>query len=321
MGSIELAVATAEPTRTSGAVVSKTTPHVCAPIDANGNLADNGDLAFTWDADNRIRSVTSGAFEWMWKYNGDDERVELQVEESGVMVTETHFMWCGHDLCEERQASGAVLRTIVLHGESLTGGHAFVTADHLGSARDVTALGTLVQRNSYDPFGNVVMTGTVTVSAGFAEQRTLAGAPVSLTKHRAYSSTFGRWLSEDPIRLGDGPNLYGYVWNNPTQWIDPTGTVRMRAMLPTNGNLWPGNRPQDGVCSSPASGLNSNTCARRCCEDHDRCYEGNRCNSSSWLRFWSNKACNSCNFVAAGCIVVARALPRKCLEYECRADQ
>lgn len=38
-----------------------------------------------------------------------------------------------------------------------------------------------------------------------------------------YDSEQGRWLSRDPIGEDGGLNLYGYVENDPANWIDPLG--------------------------------------------------------------------------------------------------
>jgi len=44
---------------------------------------------------------------------------------------------------------------------------------------------------------------------------------------RDYDPETGRWLSKDPILLAGGDtNFYGYVLNDPVNWVDPTGLRR-----------------------------------------------------------------------------------------------
>jgi RHS repeat-associated protein len=40
---------------------------------------------------------------------------------------------------------------------------------------------------------------------------------------RYYEPKLGRFISEDPIGLGDGPNRYAYVHNSPVERLDPYG--------------------------------------------------------------------------------------------------
>jgi RHS repeat-associated protein len=55
-----------------------------------------------------------------------------------------------------------------------------------------------------------------------------------LAWRRGYDAEIGRWLSEDPIGVQDGPNRYAYVRGNPVKLIDPDGRA---AVLPLAGGL------------------------------------------------------------------------------------
>ena len=86
-------------------------------------------------------------------------------------------------------------------------------------------------------------------------------------------------------------HLYGYAGNNPLKNIDyyglwfyggGTGSLGDYISGP-NGNVSPGFKPQDYVCSSVACVLNSFPPMVVRCIGHDKCYEKNRCNSSSFI--------------------------------------
>ncbi|MFT4579434.1 MAG: RHS repeat-associated protein [Nitrospinales bacterium] len=58
----------------------------------------------------------------------------------------------------------------------------------------------------------------------------LYDASTGLTRFgaRDYDPENGRWTSKDPVRFdGDGPNLFGYVKNDPVNFFDSTGLMRL----------------------------------------------------------------------------------------------
>lgn len=50
----------------------------------------------------------------------------------------------------------------------------------------------------------------------------------SYYRARYYDPSIGRFISEDPIGYDGGINLYGYVGNDPTDFIDPSGWLPKR---------------------------------------------------------------------------------------------
>lgn len=103
----------------------------------------------------------------------------------------------------------------------------FYTRDHLGSVREVVGSDgtTLASRLSYDPWGKVTESGSVPSDFGFTGHHFDRPTGLDLTQYRAFDPQLGRWLSKDPLGLRGGLNLYGYVGNDPINYVDPDGRL------------------------------------------------------------------------------------------------
>jgi RHS repeat-associated protein len=62
------------------------------------------------------------------------------------------------------------------------------------------------------------------MQAGWPEESVPRNPQASYYRARYYDSSTGRFISEDPLRLGGGKNFYPYANNTPTSLVDPLGT-------------------------------------------------------------------------------------------------
>jgi len=102
-----------------------------------------------------------------------------------------------------------------------------IISDHLGSVRLVvnTADGSVAQRIDYDEFGNIIQDTNPSFQP-FAFVGGIYDQHTKLTRFgaRDYDAFTGRWTSKDPIGFAGGDvNLYGYVMNDPVNWVDVVG--------------------------------------------------------------------------------------------------
>ena len=101
-------------------------------------------------------------------------------------------------------------------------------------------------------------------------------------------------------------NLYSYAFNSPGKYIDPEG---LRSTPPgTKQNRCKGGKSKevlDNKCTAPNPiGAILDCWGKKCCLEHDKCFDKNDCNSLSW--FWpicGSAACRNCNAKAVACFL------------------
>ncbi len=189
-------------------------------------------VAFTWDAANRLVVITNGTHRTEFTYDGIGRRVRIVETENGSITSDRRYLWCGADLCEERDSSGATVLKRYFHrglraenGADLPVGNYFFTRDHVRSIREMTdSAGTLRAQYAYSPFGiRQSLGGDLNADFGFTGHYQHPASGLSLAFYRAYSSDLGRWLSRDPLGEKGGLNLYHYARNDPLNVIDLYG--------------------------------------------------------------------------------------------------
>jgi RHS repeat-associated protein len=201
--------------------------------DANGNLIQDEQKTYTWDARNRLVQINfiksqpaTMADNIVMTYDSLDRRVSIIENHGSTILNAKTFVWCWTHLCQQRDITGhTAINQFFAQGEQINGINYFYTFDHLGSVREMTDSAGVVHANyDYDSFGRQTkLSGDLDSDfgyTGFYEEKT---AGLDLAWFRVYDFNKGRWLSRDPMGEGIGPNLYNYLENNTLDSFDPFG--------------------------------------------------------------------------------------------------
>lgn len=193
--------------------------------DSRGNLTSAGSTTYGYNADNMLISATTGSVAL-----GYDPLLRLAWTTGNPNLT--RFAYDGDSVIAEYDYGVALVRRYV-HGPGTdeplvqyegtgTSDRRWFHADERGSIVAISnGSGVVTTVNTYDEYG-IPGTG----NGGrfqYTGQAWLGELGMYHYRARMYSPTLGRFLQTDPIGVGGGMNIYGYVGNDPVNLTDPAG--------------------------------------------------------------------------------------------------
>jgi RHS repeat-associated protein len=185
----------------------------------------SGTTIYQWDARGRlVQAVLQNGSTVSYGYDVLGRRVSRAA--SGNVTT---FQYDGKDIVIDRPSGGSAIDYLIgpdiddsLRQSGGTSGTLYYLRDHLMSTNVLTGTGgALVEQRQYEAFGESVVSPYTRYGYTGRERDNLTG----LVYYRARwnDTQQGRFLSEDPIGLEAGLNLFVYAENSPVIFTDPSG--------------------------------------------------------------------------------------------------
>jgi RHS repeat-associated protein len=208
--------------------------------DAEGNLLNDGNHTYTYDAENRIIQVDNGQTA-TYVYDAEGQRVQ---KTTGSVIAQYLLDLSGNTITELNSAGvwtrGEIYansRHLATYGDGSSGTIYFIQTDWLGTERArVLPNGDVAEACTNLPFGDgQVCSGVADPNPDhFTGKQRDTESGLDMFGARYYGSGLGRFITPDwaakptavPYAMFGDPqslNLYAYVRNNPLSRTDPFG--------------------------------------------------------------------------------------------------
>ena len=186
--------------------------------------------ALSYNQDAQLSAVNDGTqVVASYIYNGFGQRVlkafpggtgEIyQYGQNGMLLEETDQ--AGTPQADYIYLNGRPIATL----NPATGTLYYLQDDRLGTPQLATdSSQTVAWQAAYGPFGQASVSGSITQNLRFPGQYYDVETGWNHNGFRDYIPELGRYAEPDPLgRLGSGNDLYGYVGDNPENFVDPLG--------------------------------------------------------------------------------------------------
>jgi len=218
--------------------------------DKNGNrLTETGPAGmttYTWDARNRLTQITAPDGEiTSFLYDALGNLMRREVTGPGGNFDREFFVDELSNVVQMSDSTGRLAS--VLTGRSIDS-HLAIFDDNgqtdylLGNGINSTVAttdenGVIGNQYAYEPFGETTTEGSRDNIFQYTGRVPVA-ENLYYYRARFYDPKAGRFISEDPIGFGGGDvNLYRYVGNSPSNYVDPLGFLKFKFVEAQDGVL------------------------------------------------------------------------------------
>lgn len=212
-------------------------------LQSKTNTVLNQTTTYTYDALGNLTQVILG--------NGDVITYEIDGNNRRIgkfknTVLQIRYLWDQDQLVAEINPDGTLKRSYVYVTQSHvpdyyveSGLNYKIVTDSIGSPVLILRAsdGSVIQKLEYDEFGRVLQdTRSGELAIGFAGGLSDWDTKLVRFGARDYDPVTGRWTSKDPILFqGGDTNLYGYVMNDPVNFVDSNGLWAVQVGVGVSG--------------------------------------------------------------------------------------
>lgn len=222
-------------------------PYAMTGVNFSKNVIPTVGQDATYTSFNRLFSIEENDMKAQFVYNGDYDRVKMEVSRNGGVASSHYYIG---DCYELQQTGSGSIERLYLAGDYYDSPMVYVKEgsswklcnvlrDNLGSITHVTDYeGNLLQELSYDAWGRLRNPETQVVCAYGEEPTLYLGRGYTGHEHltdfglvnmnaRLYDPATSRFLSPDPYvqtpEQSQNFNRYSYCMNNPLKYTDRNG--------------------------------------------------------------------------------------------------